>query len=84
MKKLLVPFILICGLVLSGCSSKVDADKALSDLGMTNIRTTGYAWFGCGDGYTFHTGFYATNQQGKEVSGVVCSGWLGYSQVKFQ
>ena len=51
---------------------------------MTNIRTTGYAWFGCGDGYTFHTGFYATNQQGKEVSGVVCSGWLGYSQVKFQ
>jgi hypothetical protein len=83
MKKIGMILIGVSMLALAACSSPVTAEKALSDMGMTNIKTTGYAFFACGEEYAFHTGFTATNPNGKEVSGAVCSGWLGYASVRF-
>ncbi len=45
-------------------------------MGFTNIRTTGYKWFACSEDDWYHTGFIATNPQGMEVGGVVCSGFF--------
>jgi hypothetical protein len=67
----------------TGCTSNNDARKALDDLGFKDIQTGGYSVFGCGKEYSFHTKFTATNQNGKIVTGVVCSGWLIGTSVKF-
>lgn len=63
-------------LVLVSCTDVPTATRAVDDLGLTDIEVTGYRWFGCGDDYTFHTGFRAKNHNGKIVTGVVCSSWL--------
>lgn len=44
---------------------------------LTNVKPTGYGWFACGFGEgadMWRTRFTAVNQNGKDVSGVVCSG----------
>lgn len=75
-------FLLIV-LLLSGCSSSNDAVKALNANGFTEIQTHGHAFFGCSDGDTFATKFTAKNQRGQKVNGVVCSGWLKGSTIRF-
>ena len=50
--------------------------------GFTNVETTGYRWFGCGKGDIWHTGFKATNQNGKDVTGVVCKGFFKGSTLR--
>ena len=55
-------------------TNESDAARALSAQGLTNIQYTGFKYFGCGEDDFFHTGFTATNSQGKVVSGTVCSG----------
>lgn len=45
--------------------------------GLTDAKATGYGWFKCGFGEStemWRTRFTATNQNGQEVSGVVCAG----------
>jgi len=75
--------VLIGLILLAGCSDVPSTKNALDNIGFTDVESTGYRVFGCGDDYTFHTGFIARNQKGKTVTGVVCSGWLKGSSVKF-
>ena len=66
----------ILAILLAGCSNSNDAKRALDAMGFSNIRTTGYSWWTCSDDDFYSTGFVATNQQGKEVRGAVCSGFF--------
>jgi len=63
-------------LLLSGCTNKNDMDRALEAQGFTNIQETGYNFFSCSQDDFYHSGFKATNAQGKSVEGTVCSGIL--------
>ena len=71
MKKLIALIILLVG-----CTSEVDAIRALDAEGYKDIKFTGYQWFDCGRDDTYHTGFEAINREGKIVRGTVCSGFL--------
>lgn len=71
-------------LALTACTSQSDADSALKALGMTNIQYTGYSLFACSKDDTFHTGFTATNPQGQQVTGTVCSGVFKGATVRFK
>lgn len=71
MKKFLI---LLAVLIAVGCTSRKDAERALTSQGFTNIRVTGYDWFACSEDDFYHTGFIAVNTSGKEVTGTVCSG----------
>lgn len=63
-----------------GCTDKNGAIRALTEQGYTNIQITGYSWFSCGQDDAFSTGFTATSQNGSQIEGAVCSGWLkGYT-----
>ena len=62
--------------VLAGCSSKTDAEKALTSAGYTDIVTDGYSMFGCSDDDSFKTKFTANGPTGVKTTGVVCSGWF--------
>jgi hypothetical protein len=72
MKKLLI----IAAILLTGCTSQDQSNRALGSAGYTNIQFTGYHIFGCDKNDSFHTGFKATGVNGKPVEGVVCSGWF--------
>lgn len=74
MKNLLI--VCAASALLSACSSPDEAMRALSVAGYKNVTTTGYAWFGCDEKDTFHTGFTAVGPNGQAVSGVVRSGFL--------
>lgn len=67
---------LIVLLFLTGCTSKADAERALKAQGFNDIKITGYNLFACSEDDFYHTGFTARNQNGKYVSGTVCSGLL--------
>lgn len=79
MKKLLL--IMSCVLVV-GCSSSDDATRALKAQGFTHIQTR-VTFFGCGKGDTSKTRFSAKNVKGETVTGVVCSGWLKGSTIRY-
>lgn len=72
MKKLMI----IAAIILSGCSASDTATKALEGAGYSEVNITGYKFFGCSEDDTFHTGFIAKGVNGKQVTGVVCSGLL--------
>lgn len=69
--------------LLAGCSDPQGAARALDNIGMTDIRTDGYALFACGEGDQFATKFTAKNPNGKTVSGAVCSGVFKGATVRF-
>lgn len=81
MKKILIALAVIA--TLTACSSQKDAESALNSAGFTKIETHGYSVFGCGDDDTFKTKFTAINPAGKQVSGVVCSGWFKGGTIRF-
>lgn len=81
MKKILIALAVVA--TLTACSSRKDAESALTSAGFTKIETQGYSFFGCGDDDTFKTKFTAQNPQGKQVSGVVCSGWFKGGTIRF-
>ena len=82
MKRFLLLVICLC--TLAACDDLKAAQKALSNMGFVDIKTTGYTMFGCGKDDDFHTGFTATNPiTGLRVTGVVCSGWLKGATVRF-
>ena len=74
MNKFCLLFLLAC--LMSSGTSERDAQKALSAMGFTEIKTTGYKPFSCGKNDFFHTGFKAKNPLGQTVTGTVCSGLL--------
>ncbi len=73
----------IVAVMLSACTSGDKAREVLAAQGFTNIQITGYKVFGCSEDDTFHTGFVAKAPNGTTVSGVVCSGFLKGSTVRF-
>lgn len=71
--KLIVIFTL---LTLTSCSNQKDAKHALTALGFTDIKITGYAWRACSKEDFYHTGFIAKSVKGQIVKGAVCSGFF--------
>jgi len=69
-------------IALAGCTKREKSVKVLESSGYTDITITGYNWFGCGKDDSFHTGFKAKGPNGKDVEGVVCSGWFKGSTVR--
>lgn len=68
--------------ILAACTSSNEAQRAVTALGFTEVKTTGYRFFGCGEDDTFHTGFEATDASGKRVTGVVCSSLMKGATVR--
>jgi hypothetical protein len=80
----LIGFMAVIGSVtVGGCTNDSDSTRALQSAGFSNIRTTGYRMWGCGESDTYHTGFVATNPAGQEVSGVVCCGTFKGCTIRF-
>jgi len=82
MKKFFMMVILCCFFMV-GCTSPDNAIKVLKNEGFTNIQMTGYDFFACSDNDTFSTGFTAT-KNGKTITGVVCSGILKGSTIRYR
>ncbi len=59
------------------CTDDDSTRKTLQMHGFTNVQTTGYSPFTCGDNDSFSTGFRATNPSGQVVEGTVCCGLFG-------
>ncbi len=62
------------------------AARAVEAAGFTGVKPTGYGWFSCGVGESadwWRTSFTATNQNGQQVEGVVCSSVLKGSTIRF-
>ena len=59
-----------------GLEDKESAARILNQEGYTNVTVGGTNSFSCGRDDLYRTAFTATNLNGVEVSGTVCSGWL--------
>lgn len=70
-------------LVTSGCTRTEQAITVLEGEEYTDIEITGYAWFMCGNGDSFSTGFIAKNRKGQTVSGAVCSGLFKGATIRY-
>lgn len=76
--------IILLSILLCSCSNTKDANKALTAMGFTNIKITGYSFWSCSEDDFYHTGFIAKNAQGFTVTGTVCSGlFFKNSTVRF-
>ncbi len=75
--------LLISILTVIGCTDESGTIHALQSQGFTNVQTTGYEPFACGQDDNFSTGFVATNPAGNRVSGVVCCGMFKGCTVRF-
>lgn len=82
MKTIIFAF-LVAATMISGCTNTNKTRETLDNLGFKNIQVGGYAWFACGDDYTYATHFSATNPNGKLVRGAVCCGILKGCTAKF-
>lgn len=60
-------------LALAACTDADGARRTVESHGFTNVKITGYRFFGCSDNDGWRTGFEATNPNGRRVTGVVCS-----------
>lgn len=79
MKKLII---IATAIILTACSDAPTATKALEGAGYSEVTITGPKVFGCSDDDTFRTGFIAKGVNGKQVTGVVCSGFLKGSTIR--
>lgn len=70
-------------LLVAGCSDPKTAQRVLAQNGFTDIRTTGYSAFSCGQGDTYATGFEAKAVNGNFVRGTVCSAWMKGATIRF-
>lgn len=73
MKKLIIA---LSVLGLSACTDDANTIRTLRSAGYTDIETTGYSPWACGDDDTFATSFRAKNPQNQIVEGTVCCGML--------
>lgn len=64
------------------CTSPDSATQVLLAQGYSEVRTTGYAYFDCGEGDFFATAFEANSPSGQRVEGAVCSGLLKGNTVR--
>lgn len=71
-----IVILLLVSSLLQGCTDEDATRRTLENSGYTEIETTGYVLFACGEDDTFHTGFVATNPEGKRVRGTVCCGLI--------
>ncbi|MCK5538635.1 MAG: hypothetical protein KAI79_17560 [Bacteroidales bacterium] len=76
MKYKLLAVALLGAILMTGCTSQSDAERALQAEGYENIQMTGYSIFSCSEDDFYRTGFSAVNQKGRVVTGTVCSGLL--------
>jgi len=78
MVKLILGYVVITLIVVggAGCADEEGAAKVLKQAGYTNVETTGYTFFGCGEHDFYRTTFKAVGPTGIEVEGVVCSGFF--------
>ena len=76
MKKIILLTTIVGAFLFTGCTSEGDAQRALEAEGYKNIQYTGFKFFSCGENDTYRTGFKATNMNGRNIDGVVCSGFL--------
>jgi len=67
---------LLVALMSTGCTNEGGAMAALRSAGYKKVEMTGFRFFGCGEGDSFHNGFSAVGQDGRAVVGVVCCGWF--------
>ena len=67
--------------LLSGCTSETDARRALEAEGYRDIEITGYNFLACRE--VRRTGFVATNREGKQVNGTVCSDPYGTATIRY-
>ena len=84
MKKIAIVAALAAIALLASCT--VDpgkATRALEAQGITQIRLGGYSVFGCSKGDNFSSKFTGLGANGKPVSGVVCSGWMKGTTVRY-
>lgn len=63
-------------LLLAACTRAEDVQSYANEQDWKSCTVTGYRWFGCSKDDLYHTGFTAITKSGKQVSGVICSGWL--------
>jgi hypothetical protein len=79
-----IALILASVAMLAACTDETAARKALAGSGFTDVKITGYAYFGCDKHDTFHTGFEARGPSGQFAEGVVCSGWMKGATIRFE
>ena len=77
-------FTIILAMIFMSCSSSDEAKETLSLAGYTQIKTTGYSVFGCGEDDKFRTGFVAISPNGRKVEGVVCSGFFKGATIRIK
>ncbi len=83
MKLKLFLTLLTLSVVLSSCTDPESTVSLLMKQGYSDIRISGYDFFGCGKGDVFATGFTAQTANGSQVQGVVCSGFMKGSTIRF-
>ena len=82
----LVAFFAIAFLVVKagGCNvSQSDLNRTATPYGFTEAKVHDYAWFSCGEDYSFSSNFTAKNGKGEPVSGIICCGILKSCTLKF-
>lgn len=79
MKKI---FALIALVALAACADDDGTRRALASSGFTDIKTEGYAFFGCSEDDQFRTRFKATGPTGSPATGQVCGGWFKGSTIR--
>ena len=87
MKKSIMVAITLLALILTSCTDSSDflkGKKQLENQGYTDIVSTGYSAFCCGEEDTFSTGFKAKDRNGDEVKGCICSGAFKGITIRFE
>lgn len=74
MKHLLI--IAAITLLTTACTQPDHAREMLDSQGYTDIQMNGYDWLNCSKDDFYHDKFTAKGPTGKNVSGVVCGGFL--------
>lgn len=59
------------------------ASNTIENAGLTPVEVGGFSYFSCSEDDFWQTKFTATNQNGKEVSGVVCEGIFKGSTIRY-
>lgn len=78
----IIAFVILFAAATPTCTDEVTTRRVLTEQGYTNIRITGYRYFGGGEDDVFNTGFTATSPKGHMVSGCVTRGLLKGSTVR--
>ena len=75
--------IVLCVILLSSCFGASASEILLEEQGYTNVEITGFNLFACSEDDMYRYNFTATNPNGKQVKGVVCSAPLKGSTIRF-